>query len=434
MKAYLHTRLRQFLIDPIVPITYLIGFLLIVTGVGGLAGYEPDVPYGVSILDLFYGGIVVGVAWWMMISPANPRPRWIISFLTIAGSLGGLLTIDAPYGASMLIMSPALITVMASGQFAALFLYPLFLIFAISIGQSDGEILTPGGISFNVLIIVTLWAARNQGIHATKLAWQAQQTALQAEERTEHEAQLRHFLRLFQHELRNIVDGIRGMIPTVRIMLDDINPAIRTDPGPSGVTIEDIFRAIDLNAEALHTVAQQLLVLSRDEQLGLLKQPTLLRPLLEQAHIEAASRAARHGRQITTCIECEPDLTIYGEPTWIGLAIRTGVQNAIDALSQAGLNGVVTLRGRRTENSLIQVEIGDNGPGLPPAYVAQLSVLNEQSHLLGWTTKSGGSGLGIAFMIQVMRLHDGTVAFSNQPGGGAKVLLHFPIPREECDG
>jgi len=430
MNAYLNSRLRQFLSDPIVPITYLIGILLIVTGIGGLAGYEPDVPSGLSILDLFYGGIVVGVAWWMTISPANPRPRWIISFLTIAGSLGGLLTIDAPYGTSMLIMSPALITVMASGQFAALFLYPLFLIFAISIGQSDGEVLTPGGISFNVLIIVTLWAARNQGIQATKLAWQARQEALQAEERTEHEAQLRHFLRLFQHELRNVVDGIRGMIPTVRGMLDDINPAIRADPGPSGVAIEDIFHAIDLNAEALHTVAQQLLVLSRDEHLGMLKQSTLLRPLLEQAHIEADSRAARHRMQLTTRIECDPDLTIYGEPTWIGLAIRTGVQNAVDALSQAGLSGVITLRGRRTEHRTIQVEIDDNGPGLPPAYMTQLSVLNEQSHLLGWTTKSGGSGLGIAFMIQVMRLHDGTVEFRNQPTGGATVQLRFPIPFE----
>ena len=200
MNANPLSRLRQFLIDPIVPITYLIGFLLIVTGIGGLAGYEPDVPYGMSILDIFYGALVVGVAWWMTIAPANPRPRWIISFLVIVGSLGGLLVIDAPYGASMLIMAPALITVMASGQFAALFLYPLFLIFAISIGRSDGEILTPGGISFNVLVIVTLWAARNQGMHATRLAWQAQQAALQAEERTEHEAQLRHFLRLFQHE------------------------------------------------------------------------------------------------------------------------------------------------------------------------------------------------------------------------------------------
>jgi signal transduction histidine kinase len=430
MKAYPHTRLRQFLIDPIVPITYLIGVLLIVTGIGGLSGYEPDVPHWLSIIDLFYGGIVLGLGWWMTIAPANPQPRWIVSLLAIVTCLAGLFTIDAPDGDTIIVMAPALITVMASGQFAALFLYPLFLITAISIGRSSGGALTPGAISFNVLIIVTLWAARNQGIHATKLAWQAQQAALQAEERTEHEAQLRHFLRLFQHELRNIVDGIRGMIPTVRIMLDDINPAIRADAGPSGVAIEDIFRAIDLNAEALHTVAQQLLVLSRDEQPGMLKQSTLLRPLLEQAHIEADSRAARHGRQITTCIECDPDLTIYGEPTWIGLAIRTGVQNAIDALSQAGLNGVLTLRGRRMEDNTIQVEIGDNGPGLPPAYVTQLSVLNEQSHLLGWTTKSGGSGLGIAFMIQVMRLHDGTVAFSNQPTGGAKVLLHFPIPLE----
>jgi signal transduction histidine kinase len=430
MNALQNSRLRQFLIDPIVPITYLIGILLIVTGIGGLAGYEPDVPYGLSILDLFYGGGVVGLGWWMTIAPANPRPRWLVSLLAILTCLAGLFLIDAPDGDTILVMAPALITVMASGQFAALFLYPLFLIIAISIGRSGGGALTPGAISFNVLIIVTLWSARNQGIHATKLAWQAQQAVLQAEERTEHEAQLRHFLRLFQHELRNVVDGIRGMVPTVRGMLDDINPAIRADPGPSGVSIEDIFHAIDLNAEALHNVAQQLLVLSRDEQLGLLKQATLLRPLLQQAHIEADSRAARHRMQISTRIECEPDLTIYGEPTWIGLAIRTGVQNAVDALSQAGLNGVITLRGRRTENRTIEVEICDNGPGLPLAYVTQLSVLNEQSHLLGWTTKSGGSGLGIAFIIQVMRLHDGTVAFSNRPGGGATVRLRFPSPFE----
>src|SRR5690349_4959765 len=139
MNASSNSRLRQFLLDPIVPITYLIGALLIITGIGGLAGLEPDAPTWVSVLDLFYGALTAGVGWWMMVAPANPQPRWIISFLNIAGCLAGLIMLDTSSGASMLIMAPALITVMASGQFAALFLYPLFLIFAISIGRSGGE-------------------------------------------------------------------------------------------------------------------------------------------------------------------------------------------------------------------------------------------------------------------------------------------------------
>ena len=45
---------------------------------------------------------------------------------------------------------------------------------------------------------------------------------------------------------------------------------------------------------------------------------------------------------------------------------------------------------------------------------------------------TGGTGLGLAITERAVRLHGGSVAATNVPGGGFVVELHLPFKREEA--
>jgi two-component system, NtrC family, nitrogen regulation sensor histidine kinase NtrY len=65
------------------------------------------------------------------------------------------------------------------------------------------------------------------------------------------------------------------------------------------------------------------------------------------------------------------------------------------------------------------VRIEDDGPGLPPT--ANLFVPF-------FTTKPGGSGIGLVFARQIAEAHGGVLALENRrPGPGCRAVLRLPL-------
>jgi signal transduction histidine kinase len=83
------------------------------------------------------------------------------------------------------------------------------------------------------------------------------------------------------------------------------------------------------------------------------------------------------------------------------------IDNAIDAM---GGKGELRVRAFREDNCVV-VEIGDNGPGIPPEV---------QSHIFEpfFTTKGvgEGTGLGLDTVQRIVRKHRGDIRVSSQPG------------------
>lgn len=65
------------------------------------------------------------------------------------------------------------------------------------------------------------------------------------------------------------------------------------------------------------------------------------------------------------------------------------------------------------------LQLRDSGPGFSEAALAE-------AHLPFWTTKTGGSGLGLALAREVIDAHGGRMTLRNRPGGGAEVSLTLP--------
>ena len=62
----------------------------------------------------------------------------------------------------------------------------------------------------------------------------------------------------------------------------------------------------------------------------------------------------------------------------------------------------------------------DRGPGLPPG-------AREMIFSPGFTTKEGGSGLGLSVVRRTMHDMQGSVAAGDRPGGGAAFTLRLPM-------
>jgi two-component system nitrogen regulation sensor histidine kinase GlnL len=74
----------------------------------------------------------------------------------------------------------------------------------------------------------------------------------------------------------------------------------------------------------------------------------------------------------------------------------------------------------------LEISVTDNGPGVPEASVARVFEPF-------FTTKSGGAGIGLAVVAEIMQAHGGFVVLDNS-ASGASLRLLFPIARQKGAG
>ena len=72
----------------------------------------------------------------------------------------------------------------------------------------------------------------------------------------------------------------------------------------------------------------------------------------------------------------------------------------------------------------VEVRFRDTGPGIPPE-------ARENVFVPFFTTKEKGTGLGLAISQRLVKAHQGTIAVSSPPGGGAEFVISLPgLPEE----
>ena len=76
-------------------------------------------------------------------------------------------------------------------------------------------------------------------------------------------------------------------------------------------------------------------------------------------------------------------------------------------------------------NGAVEVQVADTGRGIPPG---DLSRLFEPFY----STKERGTGLGLAFVQQVVREHGGTVVCDSEPGRGTRFTVRLPAESEDA--
>jgi signal transduction histidine kinase len=115
-------------------------------------------------------------------------------------------------------------------------------------------------------------------------------------------------------------------------------------------------------------------------------------------------------------VEPGPDVTVQADEDQVSQALINLVRNAVDAaLETAG----EVRAGWSVRAPWLELWVEDGGPGL-----------SESSNLFVplFTTKPGGSGIGLVLCRQIAEGHGGTVELANRGGApGARAVLRLPL-------
>jgi signal transduction histidine kinase len=103
------------------------------------------------------------------------------------------------------------------------------------------------------------------------------------------------------------------------------------------------------------------------------------------------------------------------DPDQLKPAIDNLVRNAIDA-SPSG--GTVLLEARR-EGRSTTIAVSDDGPGIPAGVLPRIFDLY-------FTTKAGGTGIGLPVAQQIVTAHGGTIEVDSEPGRGTRMIVRLP--------
>lgn len=95
------------------------------------------------------------------------------------------------------------------------------------------------------------------------------------------------------------------------------------------------------------------------------------------------------------------------------------VQNAVEAM-QADRGGTVSVRAEESVGGRLQLRVIDDGPGIPAEIAGKIFQPL-------FTTKTKGTGLGLAVVQSVVERHKGRVAVESPASGGTTFVIELPL-------
>jgi len=110
------------------------------------------------------------------------------------------------------------------------------------------------------------------------------------------------------------------------------------------------------------------------------------------------------------------DFTLRADKELIEQVLINLIKNAIE-VCEGQTEAAIEISMYKTGRKVI-LEVADNGPGIKTEHLDKIFVPF-------FTTKKKGTGIGLSFARQIMRLHGGSIMARSAPGEGTKFILSF---------
>jgi nitrogen fixation/metabolism regulation signal transduction histidine kinase len=223
-------------------------------------------------------------------------------------------------------------------------------------------------------------------------------------------------VRVLTHEIMNSITPITSLASTAEQLVGDV---IGKTPAESS-TAQDLT---DLR-DAVHTVARRsdslLQFVHGYRQLTRLAPPEKRRVHIAELFdvVRQLAEAEWPAGKSALAISVEPaGLDVYADRDLLEPVLLNLLRNAWQVTAdldhpELGMSARLNRRGN------IVIEVSDNGPGVPEELARKIFVPF-------FTTKSEGSGVGLALARQVMTAHGGFIRVGPNEGGGATFTLTF---------
>lgn len=205
------------------------------------------------------------------------------------------------------------------------------------------------------------------------------------------------------HEVKNPLNSMRVWLEVLKGNL------------PAEAETQQAAKMLDTEIDRLDRVVKTFLEFSRPVELEFeeVDVPALLdhvlasaKPSIDRAHIELQ----------TEIPASFPPLELDR-----GLIEQAVLNLVLNACQSMGPGGRLSVSLRRTVDTA-EIRVGDTGPGIPPENRAKI-------FQLFFTTRKGGTGLGLANAFRFVQLHSGSIEFDTEVGRGTTFRIELPLAR-----
>jgi PAS domain S-box-containing protein len=207
-----------------------------------------------------------------------------------------------------------------------------------------------------------------------------------------------------------VAHEVKNPLNSMRLWLEVLKANMPVDPEP-----QQAVKMLDSEIDRLDRAVKTFLNFTKPLELNL--EETDLRVLLDEVLDAARPSIAKAGIELRVELPSQfPRVMVDSQ--LIHQAVLNLLLNASDFTSAGGR---ITLSLRRNGEFAV-IAVSDSGKGISP---------EDQKKIfqLFFTTRPGGTGIGLANTFRFVQLHNGRIEFDSEPGRGTTFRVELPLAR-----
>ncbi|MCZ7646120.1 MAG: ATP-binding protein [Planctomycetota bacterium] len=228
--------------------------------------------------------------------------------------------------------------------------------------------------------------------------------------RQEALARVGELVSAINHEIRNMINPIRGTLTRLQ-SLEIEHPIFRR----SMQLLPDRIALMDLMLENLRNYTRPI---------ELRRRAVSIARLLTAAMRDLESLCSEAGVEVKLHSSADSDLC-HGDGNWLAQVFYNLIKNSVEAVTGCEERHIEL---RITNSSgYLQVSVWDSGVGIRPEHQRRL-------FQPFFSTKGRqGTGLGLCLCQKLIELHEGRIEISSEPDRGTMVTIYLPVAHGESE-
>jgi signal transduction histidine kinase len=207
------------------------------------------------------------------------------------------------------------------------------------------------------------------------------------------------------HEVKNPLNSMRIWLENLKASLPDVD----------GLPLQAV-RVLDNEIDRLDSVVKRFLDFTRPPEMH--QEESSLKEILETVLAVERPELAKANIKLETRLDADVPSVLVDRPL-LQQGLINLLINSIEAMP-AGGQLFVSLR---PHGGMAEIEIRDTGRGIAPEH-------RQRIFQLFFTTRPGGSGIGLASTFRTIQLHNGSIEFESEVGRGTMFRIALPLAHQ----
>ena len=207
-----------------------------------------------------------------------------------------------------------------------------------------------------------------------------------------------------------VAHEVKNPLNSMRLWLENLKESLPPDQDPAA---QQAVQVLDKEIDRLDAVVKRFLDFTRPVEVKL--ESTSLTDLLKDVMSVAQPQLQKAGVTVEESLGAGvPE--VWADRDLLKQAVLNLILNAVDAMPNGGELRLML----RRRGELAEISVSDTGKGIPPEN-------RQKIFQLFFTTRPGGSGIGLATTFRIVQLHNGSIDFQSEAGRGTTFRIELPL-------